>query len=98
PAEFLSDHLARQLAPAGKAHRRQELSVRHLLEAFARGAHSDKRLQQIVVRSQILVTQRPIFTIPVTARGLELVVAVTVALPRPAERLPPNLAPTHPHK
>ena len=83
---------------AGKIHRRQKLSVGHLRQAFARSADADVAFDAVVVGLELFVADGPVFAVAVAAGGFEFVVAVTVALARPAESFSADLAAANPHE
>src|SRR5215217_4814759 len=98
PAEFLADDVACQECTAGQRHRREELPVRKLCETFDRAADTDETFHPIVVGCDLGIAYGPVFAVAVPAGGLEVVVAEPVALARPAERAPTDLAAANPHE
>src|SRR5262245_7301083 len=98
PAELPPDRVAGHEGAAGQRHRRQELTVRKLLEPLARSADADETLNAIVVRRQLGITDRPVFAVSIAARRFEVVLAEPVALARPAERPASDLAAANPHE
>ena len=83
---------------AGKIHGRKELAVRHLLQAFTRAAHADEAFDFVVVGFELSIVKGPVLPVAVAPGRLELVVAVAIALARPAERLAADLPAANPHE
>src|SRR5215831_5584648 len=98
PAELVADDFTSQLAAAGEIHRREELAVGHLLEAFVGAADADEGFDQIVVRREVLVADGPVLAITITAGGFELVIAVTIGFATPAKGSATDLPTTNPHE
>src|SRR5262249_42262922 len=98
PAELFSDDLPRGFAATGKTHWRQKLAVGHLFESFVRTADADEGFDEIVIRRQVFVAERPVFTVAVAAGGSKFVVAVAVAFAAPAEGFSANLPAANPQE
>src|SRR5205814_6320886 len=76
----------------------EKFSVGHLRQPFGRAAHADETFDFVVIRLQVAITERPVLLISVAAGGVEFVVAIAVALTRPAASLPAHLTPADPHE
>src|SRR2546427_619811 len=64
-------------------HRRMELAVGQLVHAFRYAGNADVLFDDVVVRGQVLIAERPVFSESVVGGGLEVEVAHAVALPSP---------------
>src|ERR1043166_5497263 len=98
PAEFAFDDFFRNYTAARQSHRRQELAIWHLRQTFARTAHADEAFYLIVVRFDLLVANRPVFSVPVAAGGLEFVVAEAIAFACPTKCFSSHLPAADPHE
>src|SRR5437763_9913143 len=98
PTKLAFDDLLRHQAATGKRHRRQEVSIRHLRQAFARATHAYETLDAIVIRLEISVADGPIFSIAITAGRFELVITKAIAFARPTKCFPSHLAAANPHE
>jgi hypothetical protein len=98
PAKLAFDDFLRHHTATRESHRRQELTVRHLRQTFARTAHADETLDSIIVRFEVHVADRPVFSVAIATSGLEFVVTEAIALARPTECFPPHLSSTDPHE
>src|SRR5579859_4893816 len=85
-AELRFDALAKLYFAAAHFHGRQKLAVREHLVAFSSAADADIFFDDVVIRSEIGVGNRPIVAIAVAAGGFQIIVAHTVALASPDER------------
>src|SRR5215467_3779772 len=98
PTEFLAKDFAGESPAARKIHRREKIPVGHLRQTFAGAAYADEELDLLVVRREVFVADGPILLVPVAAGSFELVIAVAIALARPAEGFAADLAAANPHK
>src|SRR5438105_224630 len=98
PTKLALDDLLRHHPATGKCHGREELSVRHLRQTFARATHANETLNAIVIGLKLFVADGPIFSIAVTAGSLEFVVAIAIAFARPTKSPPSHLAAANPHE
>src|SRR5947208_12573799 len=71
-AELLAGLLDHQLVAAGLG-RRQELAVGRVLNPLVRAEHADQLFGLVVVRRQVVVSDRPVETLAVAAVRLEVV-------------------------
>ena len=76
-AEFLLDPIAKERLLARERHRRLELAVGKMLQPFCHAGDADIFLDQIVVRSEIAVSERPVFVVAILGGRLEIRVAET---------------------
>src|SRR5262249_26369275 len=83
---------------ARKSHRRQELTIWHLWQTFARTAHADEAFYLIVVRFEVVVANRPVFSVAIVAGGFEFVVAEAIAFARPTKCFSSHLPAADPHE
>src|SRR5207244_4423958 len=86
PAQAGLDTLAQPRLRAGQGHGREVPAVRKLLEPLGEAGDADVVLDEVVVRLEVLVPERPILADAVVEGGLEVGVAEPVALPAPHVR------------
>ena len=60
-----------------------KLAVRQLVDALAHSCYADVLLDHVVVRSQVLITQRPVLSIAVIRGSFEVQITEAIALPAP---------------
>src|ERR1700722_17158477 len=77
---------------AGEWHRRLKLTVRKPFQTFGHAGDADVPLHQVVVGYEILIAQRPIFTLPIARRGFEIPVTIAQAYAAPNVCAPPHHA------
>src|SRR4051812_38728211 len=67
-----------------------KFAVRQLIKAFGHSRYADVLLNEVVIWSHILITERPILSIPVMGRGLEIQITEPITLPSPDIRAAPG--------
>ncbi len=77
PAELFFHAVAQLRLRAGQAHIGLKLPIRQVLPTFGAAGHTDVLFHTVVIRSQILITQRPVFA--VTIEGGSFQIEVTQA-------------------
>ncbi len=74
-AEFFLDAIAEQSFLASERNGRLELAVGEMLEAFGAAGDADVLFDEIVVRLDIFVAERPVFSVAVERGGFEIPIA-----------------------
>ena len=75
PAELFLGPIAKKRFLASERHGRLKFAVRQFAQTFGLPADTYVLFHQVVVRLEILVTQRPIFAVAIVAGGFEIVIA-----------------------
>src|SRR5689334_1438943 len=86
PAEFCLHALAEAKLSAGHRHGRLEDSVRDDWIPFRLAGDADVLLDDVVIRRQVSVAERPVNSVTVVRRPLEVQIAVAKAQPPPDVR------------
>jgi hypothetical protein len=94
--KFALDGFLQNPLAAGHRHRRQKLAVGQLRQIFIRAADPDEILDLVVIGFEILVTERPRFTVAIALGSFEIVIAQAIRLATPGDRTPANLTSANP--
>ena len=97
-SEFVFDGISEHPLATGQVHRREEVPVGKLGHAVGLAADADEVLHPFIVGNHLLVAHRPVLTESVVGCGFEVIVAQPIALARPHDGSPADVASADPNE